>query len=62
MSKLEQLASDIAMLSNQSLKNLADILARDYMTRAEVLEFAISASIEDTLRELQTRLADYDQQ
>ena len=62
MSKIEQLASDIAMLSNQSLKGLADTLAKEYPTRAEVLEFAISTSIEDTLRKLQTRLAEYDQQ
>ena len=38
MTKLEQLANDVAMLSNDSLCKLADILVKDYPTRADSLQ------------------------
>ena len=38
MTHLEQLANDIALLSNDSLCKLAAILVKDYSTRATSLE------------------------
>lgn len=38
MNKVEQLANDVAMLSNDSLCKLADILVKDYPTRADSLQ------------------------
>ena len=38
MTHLEQLANDIALLSNESLCKLADILVKDYPTRADSLQ------------------------
>lgn len=38
MTKLEQLANDVAMLSNDSLSKLAAILVQDYPTRADALQ------------------------
>ena len=38
MTKLEQLANELAMLSNDSLCKLADILVKDYPTRADSLQ------------------------
>lgn len=38
MTHLEQLANDIALLSNDSLCKLADILVKDYPTRADSLQ------------------------
>jgi hypothetical protein len=42
MTSIECIANDIAMLSNQSLRELSNILTRDYPTRAEALEQAIA--------------------
>ena len=42
MTQLECIANDIAMLSNQSLYKLSNMLTRDYPTRAEALEQAIA--------------------
>ena len=38
MTKLEQLANDVAMLSNDSLNKLAEILQAQYPTRADSLQ------------------------
>ena len=38
MTKLEQLANDVAMLSNESLNKLASILVKDYPSRADSLQ------------------------
>jgi Flp pilus assembly CpaF family ATPase len=56
MNKLETLASDIALLSNSSLDELAQILVRDYGLRADVLATYISAHSEDALREIELEL------
>lgn len=56
MEKIEQLAADIASLSDSTLSQLAQILAKDHPRRAEVLEYAITFSIEDTLRQVRQRL------
>ena len=47
MNKLELLANDLALLSNDSLAKLATILVVDYPTRAEALENYISIEHRD---------------
>lgn len=44
MNRLDILANELAMLSNQSLQQLAQILVEDYPTRADVLETQIGAA------------------
>ena len=56
MNRLETLASDIALLSNASLNELAQILVRDYAPRADVLAAYVSAHSEDALREIEHEL------
>lgn len=58
MEKIEQLAADIAGLSDSTLAQLARVLAREHPKRAEVLEYAITFSIEDTLRQLRQQMGD----
>ena len=48
MSKIEELANEIAFLSNQNLSQLAEILVKDYATRADVLETSIANSFQET--------------
>ena len=48
MSKLEELATEIAFLSNTSLHQLAEMLVKDYAGRADVLETAIANSFQET--------------
>jgi hypothetical protein len=47
MNRLEILANELALLSNQSLQQLAQILVDDYPTRADVLETQIGAAFQD---------------
>jgi hypothetical protein len=47
MTKLEQLAAELAFLSNDSMVELAQILVRDYPTRADVLETQLGAQFFD---------------
>ncbi len=44
MEKIEILANELALLSNQSLLQLAQILVNDYPQRADVLETQLSAA------------------
>lgn len=44
MDKIEILANELAMLSNQSLMQLAQIMVADYPTRADVLETQLGAA------------------
>ena len=44
MNRLEIIANELALLSNTSLMELAQILVKDYPTRADVLETQISAA------------------
>jgi len=44
MNRLETIANELALLSNQSLVELAQILVKDYPTRADVLETQLSAA------------------
>lgn len=47
MNKIEELANELAMLSNQSLHQLALILVEDYPTRADVLETQLCTAFQD---------------
>lgn len=47
MDRLEILANEIAMLSNNSIERLAFILAQDYNTRATVLEQQLNHAMFD---------------
>jgi hypothetical protein len=47
MNRLEIIANELALLSNQSLQQLAQILVEDYPTRADVLETQIGAAFQD---------------
>jgi len=55
MTKLELLASDIALLSNDSLQKLAMILVRDYAPRADVLSTQIDFMYQDQFNVLATQ-------
>lgn len=44
MSRLETLANELALLSNSSMMELAQILVNDYPTRADVLETQLGAA------------------
>jgi hypothetical protein len=44
MNRLETLANELALLSNQSIMQLAQILVEDYPTRADVLETQLGAA------------------
>lgn len=44
MTRLEIIANELAMLSNQSIVQLAQILVDDYPTRADVLETQLGAA------------------
>ena len=52
MNKIETLANDIAMLSNASLRQLAEALVRDYPTRATAFAEFIRAYDEDAFRKI----------
>jgi hypothetical protein len=44
MNRIETIANELALLSNQSMIELAQILVKDYPTRADVLETQLSAA------------------
>jgi hypothetical protein len=48
MNRLESLASELALLSNHSVTELAAILVRDYPTRADVVETQIASAFQDS--------------
>jgi hypothetical protein len=52
MNRLEIIANELALLSNQSLIELAQILVQDYPTRADVLETQLSAAFFDQTQEV----------
>jgi len=47
MNTIETIANDLAMLSNQSLMQLAQILVKDYPQRADVLETQLGTAFFD---------------
>ena len=47
MDKIETIANELAMLSNQSLMQLAQILVKDYPQRADVLETQLGTAFFD---------------
>ena len=48
MNKLDILANDLAFLNNRDIQELAQILVRDYPTRADVLETQIGTAFFDS--------------
>jgi hypothetical protein len=52
MTKLEQLANEIAFLNNTSITQLAAILVYDYPTRADVLETSIGNTFQDKINSM----------
>jgi hypothetical protein len=51
MNKLEELAVELALLSNGDVQQLASIMVRDYTLRADVFETALSNSFFDNQQE-----------
>jgi len=47
MNRIEILANELALLSNTSMMELAQILVTDYPARADVFETQISAAFKD---------------
>jgi hypothetical protein len=47
MDKIEILANDIAFLTNKDMHKLAQILVREYMTRADALEAQLNSELFD---------------
>ena len=47
MDKIETIANELAMLSNQSLMQLAQVLVKDYPQRADVLETQLGSAFFD---------------
>ena len=56
MSAIDQLAQDIALLSNDNLQKLAESLLSTYPTRADELTHMMQVTIEDNLREIHRAL------
>ena len=48
MNKLEELANDIAFLNNSDMQKLAELLVKDYTTRADVLEAQLNNGLFDS--------------
>jgi hypothetical protein len=51
MTKIQELAVELAMLTNGDVQQLASIMVRDYAIRADVLETALSNSFFDNTQE-----------
>lgn len=56
MNAIETLASDVALLSNDSLGRLAEELIRNYPTRAEVLATYLTVYEQDEVRRIEEEL------
>ena len=54
--KIDNLAVEIALLSNSSLKQLAEALVEQFPTRADALTFMMQAVLEDNMREIHRQL------
>jgi hypothetical protein len=48
MDKIELLANDIAFLNNSDMQKLAEILVKDYTTRADQLEAQLNNALFDS--------------
>lgn len=48
MNKLEELANEIAFLNNSDMQKLAEILVKDYTTRADALEAQLNNALFDS--------------
>lgn len=56
MTQLERLANDLGSLSNASLAQLAGIMVRDYPSRAQALEHAVTVAFREDLSRLHAEL------
>lgn len=48
MNKIEELANDIAFLNNSDMQKLAEILVKEYTTRADQLEAQLNNALFDS--------------
>ncbi len=48
MNKLEELANEIAFLNNSDMQKLAELLVKDYTTRADALEAQLNNALFDS--------------
>ncbi len=56
MNKVEQLATELAFLSNTSLQQLTEILVRDYPTRVDALEQLLRIAQHESLDQIHREL------
>lgn len=56
MNTIDRIANDIAMLSNARLAELAEILTRDYPTRAEQFNLAVEVAFRESLNQIYAEL------
>lgn len=56
MNKIENLALELAMLSNHSLCQLADIMQQHYPTRLDALEQAVRVTQQESFQRVATEL------
>jgi len=56
MNRIELLASDIALMSNDSLSRLAQEMIKDYPTRAEALTTFLTVYEQDDVRSIKEEL------
>jgi hypothetical protein len=56
MNKIEQLATELAFLSNTSLQQLTEILVRDYPTRVDALEQLLRIAQHESLDRIHREL------
>jgi hypothetical protein len=56
MNKIENLALELAMLSNRSLYQLADVMQQHYPTRLDALEQAVQATQQESFQRTATEL------
>lgn len=54
--KIEDLSVEIALLSNDNLRLLAQALVEQFPTRADALTFMMQAVLEDNMREIHKAL------
>lgn len=56
MNKIEKLAFELAILSNDSLSLLSELLVREYPTRAAALEQLMSVAQQEYINQLHSEL------
>lgn len=56
MNKIETLALELAMLSNHSLSQLADVMQQQYPTRLDALEQAVRVTQQESFQRIAAEL------